>query len=315
MVAQNTTFCPRCGAERPAAASFCSKCGTKMTPPTVRAGAASYANGPPPTSSATASHVPSSPTARRKVGLWLWTGAVVLVGGMLRVLLFHHDLGNGGLPSNPFGPRPLATSLRQFQQGDSWEYRVSGTASLPSGRTGTITDGTLREAITGLKIAEFNNLTEANDINLTFSDGSRTLPFSHSQRENLSQNLVGNTYLMSDNDGPQGAVRTVRQPQVDTPGVWSSGLTQKSHLDFGDGESRDEITTVQGSEVVETALGKFTVWRCTQDETDSDGTKTATALWFAPQLGIPVKTSGTTRTPDGMVMTLTTELTKTSIPL
>lgn len=288
-----------------------------MTPPTARAGAAPPASGPSPTPSSTgsvpASHVPSPTTARRKVGLWLWTGAVVLVGGMLRVLLFHHDLGSGGLPSNPFGPRPLATSLRQFQQGDSWEYRVSGTASLPSGKMATITDGTLKEAITGLKIADFDYLTETNDINLTFSDGSRTLPFSHSQLEILSQNLVGNTYLMSDNGGPQDGTRHVRQPQIDTPGVWSNGLNQFSHLDFDDGESRDETTAVQGSEVVNTVVGSLTVWRCTQDETDSDGTKTATTLWFAPQLGMPVRTTGTTTMPDGMVMTLTTELTKTSV--
>lgn len=120
---------------------------------------------------------------------------------------------------------------------------------------------------------------------------------------------------MSDNGGPQDSTRHVRQPQIDTPGVWSNGLNQSSHLDFDNGESRDESTTVQGSEVVDTALGRLTVWRCTQEETDSDGTRNITTLWFAPQLGMPVRTSGTTTKPDGRVMTLSTEITRTTVPL
>lgn len=242
----------------------------------------------------------------------------MLIGGGLRQIgltVAHNPQQAASAIHNPFGPRPLAVSLRHFQQGDSWEYRVSGTVALPGGQTGTITDGTLRSAITSLNIGDFDNLMQTNDTNLTFSTGGRTLPFSHSERQALSQNLMGNTYLMSDNDGPQGRSRVVRQPQVDTPGAWSSGLRQNSHLGFDDGESRDEVTTVQGSEVVDTALGRFTVWRCTQDETDSDGTHSMTTLWFAPDLGMLVKTSGTFTEPDGMVMTLTTDITKTTVPL
>ena len=307
-------FCSHCGAERPAAAAFCSKCGARITTPTPTPSApfvGQSAAPPPPT-------VPPQKSIGKKAAAWLVGAVVLLIGGGLRQIglsVAHNPQQAVNSFQNPFGPRPLANSLRQFQQGDSWEYRVSGTASLPSGRTGTITNGTLKEAITGLKIADFNYLTEANDISLTVSDGSRTLPFSHSQQETLSQNLVGNTYLRSDSDGPQGTVRTVRQPQVDTPGVWSSGLTQKSHLDFSDGESRDETTTVQGSEVVDIALGKFTAWRCTQNETDSDGTRSTTTAWFAPGLGMPVKTLVTSTEPDGMVMMLNTELIKTSVPL
>ncbi len=254
----------------------------------------------------------------KKAAAWLVGAVIVLIGGGLRqigLMVAHNPQQAASAIHNPFGPRPLAGSLRHFQQGDSWEYHVGGTVSLPNGRAGTITNGTLKMAITGLNIGDFNNLTQTTDINLTFSDGTRTLPFSHSQQEALSQNLIGSTYLMSDNDGPQDSLRHVRQPQIDTPGVWSNNLKQSSHLDFDNGESRDETTTVTGSEIVDTALGRLTVWRCTQDEADSDGTKTTTTLWFAPQLGMPVKTSGTTTNPDGMVMTLTTEITKTSVPL
>lgn len=261
---------------------------------------------------------PSRPNARRRIGALFGAGAVLLVGGVLHSLglsIAHDRQQVASLFHNPFGPRPLANSLRHFQQGDSWEYRVTGTASLPSGQRGTITSGTLHSAITDLKSSQFDDITEVNDINLTFSMGGKALPFSHREQERLSQDLIGTTYLMSDNDGPQGAVRTVRQPQDDTPGAWSDGLIQASHLDFDDGEHRDETTTVQGSEVVETALGRLTVWRCVQDQTDSDGTHSITTLWFAPQLGMPVRTAGTTTLPDGMVMTLDTDLTKTTVPL
>ena len=287
-----------------------------MTPPTARAGAASSASSPP-TGSAPAFHVPSPNPVRRKVSLWLWTGAVVLIGGMLRILLFHHDLGSGGLSSSPFGPQPLATSLRQFQQGDSWDYRINGTAILANGRNAAIHDGSLHFEITDFKAGgDFKRLTQESVANMSATADGRTLPFSHTTRETLSQDWIkATTFLMSDNEGPQGTVRTVRQPQVDTPGVWSNGLTQKSHLDFDDGESRDEITTVQGSLVVDTVLGKFTTWRCTQSETDSDGTRNTTTAWFVPNLGMPVKTSVTSTEPDGMVMKLTTELIKTSVPL
>ena len=71
----------------------------------------------------------------------------------------------------------------------------------------------------------------------------------------------------------------------------------------------------QGSEVADTVLGKLTVWHCTQDETDSDGTRSTTTHWFAPQLGMPVRTSGTTTMPWGMVMALNTDLVKTTVPL
>ena len=304
-----TARCPRCGADRPTHAAFCSKCGVRMPPPSAQAGAA------PPASGQASAPPPSS---WRKIGGWLGAAAILMIGGGLRQIgltVARHPQQATSLFHNPFGPHPLATSLRQFQRGDSWEYRVSGAASLTGGRTGTITDGTLKVAITGLEIADFDNLIETNDIDLTFSDGTRTLPFSHSLRESLSQNLMGSTYLMSDNGGPQDSTRHVRQPQVDTPGSWAVGTIQSVHLDFDDGESRDETLTVQGSEVADTVLGRLTVWRCTQDEADSDGTKTATTLWFAPQLGMPVRTSGTTTNPDGMVLTLTTELAKTSVPL
>ena len=71
----------------------------------------------------------------------------------------------------------------------------------------------------------------------------------------------------------------------------------------------------QGSEVADTVLGKLTVWRCAQEEADSDGTRSTTTLWFAPQLGMPVRTSGTTTLPSGRVMTLNTDLVKTTVPL
>ena len=256
----------------------------------------------------------SSTAAGGRSKLPRWLIALLVVPLLLVVLGLSLDAYNtfGGSHG---APRPLATRLRSFQQGDSWDYRVNGTASLPGGKTGTIRDGTLKVAITGLEVADFHNLTETNDIDMTLSMDGKTLPFSHSQQETFSQNLSGNTYLMSDNGGPQDSIRHVRQPQVETPGVWSAALIQSSHLDFDDGESHDETTTVQGSEVVDTVLGRLTVWRCTQDEADADGTRSKTTLWFAPQLGMPVRTSGTITNPDGMVLTLTTELTKTSVLL
>jgi len=304
---QNTLArCPRCGADRPADAAFCSKCGAKITPPMAERGRGSA----PDVQDRNGAGVPAG--GRGKLPFWVI--ALLVVPLLLVVLGLSLDAYNTFGGSNG-AARPLATRLRFFQQGDSWDYRVSGTATTPGGQTGSITDGTMKSMITGLSIADFNNLTQTNDIHLTFSMNGKTLPFAHSQAEALSQNLAGDTYLMSDNGGPQDSTRHVRQPQVDTPGSWAVGTVQSVHVDFDDGESRDETTTVQGSEMADTVLGKLTVWRCVQEQTDSDGTRSTTTLWFAPQLGMPVRTSGTTTLPSGRVMTLNTDLTKTTVPL
>ncbi len=244
----------------------------------------------------------------------------MLIGGGLRQIgltVAHNPKQAASLIQNPFAPRPLATALRLFQRGDSWDYRVSGTATLADGKSVAIQNGSLHSEITDFVAnGDAKKLIEDDAVSMTASADGRTLPFSHTTQQTLSQDwLQATTYLLSDNNGSQGAVRTVRQPQVDTPGTWLDGLSQSSHLDFDNGDSKNETTTVQGSEVVDTALGKISVWRCVQDETESDGTHSTMTLWFAPQIGMPVKTVGTTINPDGMVLHLTTDLVKTSVPL
>ena len=320
-----TARCPRCGADRPTAAAFCSKCGARMTPPSAQAGEAFSASGQsaaPPPSGATspASHAPNPPSSWTKIGTWTGAAAVLLIGGGLRQIglaVAHNPRQATSLFHNPFDPRPLATSLRSFERGDSWDYHISGTVTLADGRSVAVQDGSLHSEITNSDAGgDFKKLTEEDTVNMTASADGRTLPFSHTARQTLSQDwLKATTFLMSDNGGPQDSIRHVRQPQVDTPGSWAVGTTQSVHLDFDDGESKDETTTVQGSEVADTVLGKFSVWRCTQEEADSDGTRSTTTLWFAPQVGMPVRASGTTTLPSGMVMTLNTDLVKTTVPL
>jgi len=305
--------CPRCGAERRAEATFCSKCGAKIKSAPSSPFVGQPATPPPPTT-------PPRKSAGKKAAAWLGAAAVLLIGGGLRQIglaVAHNPHQATFLFHNPFAPRPLATSLRFFQQGDSWDYRVSGSVTLTDGRNIAIQDGSLHSEITDFYAGgDFKKLTEEDTVNMTASTDGRTLPFSHTARQTLSQDwLKATTFLMSDNGGPQGTVRTVRQPQVDTPGSWAVGTVQSVHVDFDDGESRDETTTVQGSEMADTVLGKLTVWRCVQEQTDSDGTRSTTTLWFAPQLGMPVRTSGTTTLPSGRVMTLNTDLTKTTVPL
>ena len=296
-----------------------------MPPPSAQAGAGSSASGhssaPPPSGGASpASHAPNPSSSWKKLGAWLGAAAVLLIGGGLRQIgltVAHNPHQVASLFQNPFGPRPLATNLRFFERGDSWDYRVSGSVTLADGRSVAIQDGSLHSEITDFYAGgDFKKLTEEDRVNMTASTDGRALPFSHTARQTLSQDwLKATTFLMSDNSGPQGRVRAVRQPQVDTPGSWAVGTIQSVHVDFDDGESRDETTTVQGSEVADTAAGKLTVWRCAQEQTDSDGTRSTTTLWFAPQLGMPVRTSGTTTLPSGMVMTLNTDLVKTTVPL
>lgn len=257
-----------------------------------------------------------TPAAGGRSKLPLWAIALLVVPLLLVVLGLSLDAYNTFGGSNG-AARPLATRLRSFQQGDSWDYRVSGNVTLADGRNVAIQDGSLHSEITALDAGgDFKKLTEEDRVNMTASNDGRTLPFSHTVRQTLSQDWgKATTFLMSDNGGPQDRTRTVRQPQVETPGTLSDGLSQVSHLDFDDGEHRDETTTVRGSEVVDTALGKMTVWRCVQEQTDSDGSHGTTTLWFAPQLGMPVRTSETNTLADGMVMTVTTDLLKTTVPL
>lgn len=118
-------------------------------------------------------------------------------------------------------------------------------------------------------------------------------------------------------------------------------MTQTAHLDFDNNESTDQTMTVQGTEVMDTAVGRLTVWRCVEEHMASDGTRYIATYWFAPQLGMPVKTTATltsvwhsppfgmpslaTGTPTTMptrlddlkavVTTIESEITKTNVPL
>lgn len=276
---------------------------------------------PPPSPSVpSGSSWPPRTSTWKKVGGWLGAAAVFLIYAVshgIGIFFAHHSPQVASLFRNPFAPHQLATSLRLYQQGDSWEYNVRGTLTRTDGKTALFTNSTIRSEMSTLEASgNFRTLTEEDTAHFTASLAGNISSLSQVIRQTLSQDsLKATTFLMSDNNGPQNAVRTVRQPQVDTPGEWAAGATQTVHLDFDNGEHKDETTTVSGSEVVDTALGKFSVWRCVQDEKDSDGSQSTTLLWFAPQLGMPVKTEGTFHLPDGTVMTLNTDLTKTSVPL
>lgn len=121
---------PRCGADRPAAAAFCSRCGAKMTQSASAQADRKSPSGHPSSSSASGAPAPPAPTPpspSRKIGGWIGAAAVLLIGGGLRQIgltAAHNPHQAASLLQNPFGPHPLASGLRQFQRGDSWEYRV-----------------------------------------------------------------------------------------------------------------------------------------------------------------------------------------------
>jgi len=243
---------------------------------------------------------------------------------------------------------PLATRLRVFHKGDSWEYRASGSvvvsggmaALLGEGSAMTLRDGTIRSVISAAAPGTpLSTYFQDDTTAVTLSYRGRATPITSVEHKTFSQDPVrATTRLLTDEGGPNRGARRVLLPKVDTPGTWSEGMTQATRLDFDDNENTDEAMTVQGPEVVDTALGRFTVWRYVEGQTYSNGIKARRTSWFAPQLGMPVKiletltatralpTTGTLLSPltltfvrpgdpITMVLTMETEITKTNVSL
>ena len=123
--------------------------------------------------------------------MWMVTGIVVLICGGLRQIgltVAHNSQQATSLFRNPFAPRPLATSLRFFERGDSWDYRVSGTATLADGKSVAIQNGSLHSEITDFVAnGDAKKLIEDDAVSMTASADGRTLPFSHTTQQTLSQ--------------------------------------------------------------------------------------------------------------------------------
>lgn len=322
--------CPKCGAPLESGAKGCGACQVQFMRPVPEARLT------PP-----GAFAPYKSVARKKPLPW---GA--LVGAAL--LLAALALGFHAYKASVIVTHPLATRLRLFHKGDSWEYRASGSvvvsggmvALLGEGNAVTLRDGTLQAVISAAAPGTpLNTYTEADTLAVTLSYRGRGTPITHAEHRTFSQDPAkATTRLLTDEGGPSKVARRVLLPKVDTPGAWSDGLTQAVRLDFDDNERTDETMTVQGSEVVDTALGRFTAWRCVESHTTSNGGRASRTSWFAPQLGMPVKTTETLTItqalppmetlppalmpatfrpgdPVTMVMTMETEITKTNVPL
>ncbi len=312
--------CPKCDAPLEPGAKGCAACLVEFMRPV-----------PEVRLTPSGAFAPYKSAARKKPLPW---GALVGAALLLAALGF----GFHAYKASIIVTHPLATRLRVFHKGDFWEYRVNGfitvsgemTALLGEGNAATVRDGTFRSVISAAAPGTPRNTYSQDDtIAVTLSHRGRGVPLAYTDHGTFSQDPVqATTYLLSDQKAPNLENRRVLRPQVDTPGAWTNGTTQSVHLDFDDNQGRDETMTVQGSEVVDTALGRFTVWRCVHDQINSDGTKYHETLWFAPQLGMPVKSTQTLtitkRVPNPLlghdevvtsVATAENEITKTNVPL
>ena|GEM_PF-2700262 len=322
--------CPKCDAPLEAGAKGCGACLVQfMRPvPEVRL--------TPP-----GAFAPYKSVARAKPLPWgAFVGAVLLLAAL--------GFGFHAYKSSLIVTHPLATRLRVFHKGDSWEYRASGSVVMSGGMTVllgdgsaiTLRDGTLQSVISAAAPGiPLNTYTEADTLDVMLSYRGRATPITYAEHRTFSQDPAkATTRLLTDESGPNKVARRVLLPKVDTPGVWSDKMTQDVRLDFDDNERTDETMTVQGSEVVDTALGRFNAWKCVEEHTNSNGVRASRTSWFAPQLGMPVKTLETLTTtqalpamvtlpsllipaplrpgdPLTMVSTVETEITKTNVPL
>ena len=334
LLAGGVYHCPKCDAPLEAGAKGCAACLVQfMRPiPEVRL--------TPP-----GAFAPPKSVARKKPLPWgAFVGAVLLLAAI--------GFGFHAYKSSIVVTHPLATRLRLFHKGDSWEYRANGIVTISGGMTAllgdgnaiTLRDGTLQSVISAAAPGiPLNTYTEADTLDVMLSYRGRATPITYAEHRTFSQDPAkATTRLLTDESGPNKVARRVLLPKVDTPGVWSDKMTQDVRLDFDDNERTDETMTVQGSEVVDTALGRFNAWKCVEEHTNSNGVRASRTSWFAPQLGMPVKTTETvtiTRAPPPMktlsaalmsalmpatfkpgdpvtmVMTVETEITKTNVPL
>jgi hypothetical protein len=220
--------------------------------------------------------------------------------------------GGGGGATNAF---PLATTTRMSQNGNTWNYSLTGVGTVnghTEAVTGSVTSIISQYVINGQTV--FSRTTQISSL----IGGS---PYSSTTTAYFVQDSTGEVFEVGDTGGPGNSVRILNAPVPVTVGAWSLSTSQSQSGTFTNGDTFQSVFAVQGTEVVTTPIGTFTTWKTTNLESlTSNGTTTNsnTTQWFAPEMGAYVKLYGTATVTNGSqvgTLTITATLTSTNVPV
>jgi hypothetical protein len=229
----------------------------------------------------------------------------------------------------PAPSHALATDLATIKVGDYWVYSLTGTITPPPGAPppgappggppgGAAPSGPIPIGGTFVEYAEtlmFNGkptlaLAVTQDIQVDGASiyGTHPVPVGIFYVEQDPVTKI--VYLIGDNMGPNGTVRTSKQRAEFYPGTWSKSTTYNDNLDFTDGEKTSLYLHVTGTTTVKTPVGNFQAW-VAPNGAGGGLSDSGTAYW-SPQVGAPVAFETMATLPNGQINHVIATLTKAS---
>jgi hypothetical protein len=174
--------------------------------------------------------------------------------------------GCGGSGGNPIPTaRPLASSLRILQPGDSWSTGFTTNNGSVTGQINTAITKSSSGDLVETTVLEGEISTRYLEQDLSTSD--------------LKIRRLGNTEFP--------------EKPFSAPGAWSIGKSFSWSL-----KGLSVTFKIEGQEEVQVPLGKFMAWRVKQSQ-DTSSVKVTGIYWYAPDVGTWVKAEYTTTFTEG----------------
>lgn len=217
--------------------------------------------------------------------------------------------GCGGGSSSP-PAHPLYTKLLIYAPGDTWTYSLQGKEqnvlfgnfTLSGTETTVVTLG----QINGAPVQVF---TVTDRLNVSGQTGTEQTVYYQTQSA-----TTGDVTYIADDQGANGAIRIVTDPQVTSGGTFKTGAPSTIKLDFNNGDKETLTGQVLGTSQASAAAGAFNCWKTHGTMVDTNGSSDITTSWYAPQLGSAVYSQISAQVP-GISLQFTRSLISTNIPL
>ena len=230
-------------------------------------------------------------------------GAILVI--MLLVTITGCGGGGGGSTSIP-----LSDTIRAWQAGDEWVYRITGTVN--DGIDTLQVSGTFTQTVSGTTIAmpisgTAHILSQAVTLTSVIDDVSYT----DVSKLYFTQAANGTIWEHGGQDTTNGDY-WITSPSIgmviNMPSPMTIGTSWGDQVEYSSGEAVDTDSTVTGTETVRVPAGTFNTYKGTMNGTLS-GMPGSFTGWYAPQTGNLIKMVGTcTDSTQGINMNLTIEL-------
>lgn len=219
--------------------------------------------------------------------------------------------GSGLAPPQPAPTPQAATRLRTLQAGDSWTYKLTGTATIQGQsvvlggvRSIQVLQGSLTPGQPGLYLHDVTQVLYPDGHNYT---AVRNIYFT---QDALTGNIM-QIGQQSDNNAPIIATT----PGIYWPGKWSINASTASTTRFGGVLSSYRTVSVASRGVtIPTPIGDRPCWEAFVTNVTTAGT-TSSDDDIDPALGSFVREQVSLSDPQGITLELTADLAATSVAL